>query len=125
MEDNGVALCPGHLFELGNDYKVLHGFAKQKHPEVSLEPDVFAVAILKHDKQPYTGQPNDPNDLLWFKVKAKHSVAKLRNDYLNRTETEVNFRHANSPVSDSTKMKDLNHKNDKYCGLQGSRNFHE
>ncbi|RDL34493.1 uncharacterized protein BP5553_07621 [Venustampulla echinocandica] len=85
-------------------YRALHRIALQKLPVIDLDADTFAVGVLPHDRNPTACLSED---FLWFKVKSKHSVGKLKNAYLKRTDVGVNFKYGNTTADDVTQMRHL------------------
>lgn len=72
------------LFGSGDSYKRLHSIAIKKKPDVSLDENQFAIAILQHDKDQSSAVATD---FLWFKVKsARPSVTPSKQD--NNTDIE-------------------------------------
>jgi hypothetical protein len=58
------------FFGMGSydQYVALLELAKTKKPEGTFEGEIYAAAVLLHDKLPSTCQP--ASDFIWFKVKA-------------------------------------------------------
>ena len=59
-----------NLFEAGTEYKRVHAIALDNRPEVDLQKEEFAIAVLQHDKH---SKAAVSSDFLWFKVKAVSS----------------------------------------------------
>src|SRR6266536_2444886 len=82
------------LFGSGDSYKRLHSIAVEKKPDVSLDEDQFAIAILQHDKDQFSAVATD---FLWFKVKSVWpSITGSRTD--ENADSERNTRWLNFEV---------------------------
>ncbi|EHL03633.1 putative GTPase SLIP-GC [Glarea lozoyensis 74030] len=80
-------------------------------PDADKIGEDFGVAVLPHDVfQPACTK----DDFLWFKVKARHSVGRLRQAYIKqKAVTDVEFAYDGVPkIDDAVQVRNLNQFND-------------
>jgi hypothetical protein len=80
---------------------VLREKAKAKMPNIPREPQDFLVAVSSHRK---TLEDLQPSDFMWFKCRAKHTVAKIRTFYTQKTACQVDLYSGASIPPDTTQI---------------------
>ncbi|KAI9053759.1 hypothetical protein LZ554_002710 [Drepanopeziza brunnea f. sp. 'monogermtubi'] len=92
------------------EHKALHRIATAPRDDLSLDVSdgSFAIGVLHHEKS----VDCLPQDFYWFKVKGKHSIAKIRSAYEKRIGVaDITLRLAGEILEECTQMKNLNYMN--------------
>ncbi|EMR86879.1 hypothetical protein ACHAPC_002340 [Botrytis cinerea] len=98
MEEHGIAL-----------HRAFHEKALTVAPKARREPGEFWAAVLEPGK---TVSNLDSDNLHWFKVKGKHTVAKVRKAFHKKCGVEVLLHQGPHMVSLTSQMQQINHFND-------------
>jgi hypothetical protein len=93
--------------------------AKAKMPNIPREPHDFLVAVSNHRKTLETVQPAD---FMWFKCRAKHTVAKIRTFYTQKTSCQVDLYSGSGIPADTTQIAWLDHWGDKFIVFRAVEN---
>lgn len=88
-------------------------------PNIPREPHDFLVAVSSHHKTLETLQPAD---FMWFKCRAKHTVAKIRTFYTQKTSCQVDLYSGSSIPADTTQIAWLDHWGDKLIVFRAVEN---
>ncbi|TGO46555.1 hypothetical protein BCON_0318g00050 [Botryotinia convoluta] len=95
MEEHGLAL-----------HRAFHEKALAVAPRAGREPGEFWAAVLEPDKN------LDSENLHWFKVKGKHTVAKVQKAFHKKCGVMVLLHQGHHMVSLTSQMQQINHFND-------------
>jgi hypothetical protein len=79
-------------------------------PNIPRGPHDFLVAVSSHRKTLETLQSSD---FMWFKCRAKHTVAKIRTFYTQKTTCQVDLYSGSGISADATQIAWLDHWGDK------------
>jgi hypothetical protein len=93
--------------------------AKAKMPNIPREPHDFLVAVSSHRK---TLDSLQPSDFMWFKCRAKHTVAKIRTFYTQKTTCQVDLYSGSLIPADATQIAWLDHWGDKLIVFRAVEN---
>ncbi|KAL2059725.1 hypothetical protein VTL71DRAFT_10217 [Oculimacula yallundae] len=86
--------------------EILHKKASSHLPDWPKGPDDFYVAILSHKKHV---RSCEHKDLLWLKLRGKHTVAQVKAAHIKRVGRKVVFYDGRNVVADDTQIRYLNH----------------
>ncbi|KAE8441769.1 hypothetical protein EG329_004327 [Mollisiaceae sp. DMI_Dod_QoI] len=86
--------------------EILYEKASRCLPNFPKKPTDFYVAILPHKKSVRNGEWED---LLWLRVRGKHTVAQVKKFYATAFGTQVIFMDGGSVVREDTQIRALNH----------------
>ncbi|KAF7899405.1 hypothetical protein EAE99_012326 [Botrytis elliptica] len=98
MEEHGLAL-----------HRAFHEKALAVAPKAGREPGEFWAAVLEPDKNVSN---LDSQHLHWFKVKGKHTVAKVQKAFHKKCGLMVLLHQGHQMVSLTSQMQQINHFND-------------
>jgi hypothetical protein len=93
--------------------------AKAKMPNIPREPHDYLVAVSSHRKTLETLQPSD---FMWFKCRAKHTVAKIRTFYTQKTTCQVDLYSGSDIPVDTTQIGWLDHWGDRLIVFRAVEN---
>ncbi len=88
-------------------------------PNIPREPNDFLVAVSSHRKTLETLQPTD---FMWFKCRAKHTVAKIRTFYTQKTACQVDLYSGAGIPTDNTQLAWLDYWGDKLIVFRAHEN---
>jgi len=88
-------------------------------PNIPREPHDFLVAVSSHRK---TLESLQPSDFMWFKCRAKHTVAKIRTFYTQKTACQVDLYSGSLIPADATQIAWLDHWSDKLIVFRAVEN---
>jgi hypothetical protein len=98
---------------------LLRETAKAKMPNIPREPQDFLVAVSSHRK---TLESLQPSDFMWFKCRAKHTVAKIRTFYTQKTSSQVDLYSGSGIPADTTQIAWLDHWGDRLVVFRAVEN---
>lgn len=93
--------------------------AKAKMPNIPRESLDFLVAVSSHRK---TLESLQPSDFMWFRCRAKHTVAKIRTFYTQKTTCQVDLYSGSGIPADTTQIAWLDHWGDKLIVFRAVEN---
>ncbi|CAG8951269.1 hypothetical protein HYFRA_00008018 [Hymenoscyphus fraxineus] len=95
-------MAPGRVPQLGS----IHALARQHIPPgAQLDGDSFFVMVLPHDECLETCATEK---YIWYKVKSKYTIAKLKDEYYKRNNHQVNLFYDGVGVGDILQVQTLN-----------------